>query len=136
MLRRHGSKALGLHTAEHVRGLDIDDPAAFAAWLGGRELSPSGYVYSTSRGADSARRMLWFRIPPELPLIDKLRNGAGDWIDVIHRFALVWPSVHRETGAPYRWYFTGGTWDSAGRALDDDAPVPHATELPWLEVSR
>ena len=37
-------------------------------------------------------------------------TGAGPSIEIIrhaHRYAVVWPSIHPETGQPYRWYRRG-----------------------------
>lgn len=60
---------------------------------------------STARGADSISRHYLFRA--DLPEGRTWRDHPGDGIDMLHvghRYAMVWPSVHPETGTEVTWY--------------------------------
>lgn len=57
-------------------------------------------------------------------------RDIGKGIEVIrhaHRFAVVWPSVHPDTGSQYAWYF--GEWPVPEAKLDR---IPGINEIPWL----
>jgi hypothetical protein len=56
---------------------------------------------------------------------DEVAHGPGKDIELIHvghRYAVVWPSVHDKTGAPYIWI------DYFGH----ESEVPNEDELAWL----
>lgn len=77
---------------------------------------------STARGIDSPARQYFFALHEPVTLIHK----AAPDIDIIqahHRYSIVWPSVHPETGALYQWY------DAEGAPLDGP---PHVSELEYL----
>lgn len=93
---------------------------------------------STARGDDSPTRQAFYRVPAGLKLISDLtdpleaalgRKLAKDEhadVEVIHhdhRYSVVAPSVHPDTGAVYQWY------DPSGRPSDYP---PHVDELPML----
>ena len=100
---------------------------------------------STARGDDSPTRQHFYRVPAGVKLISDLtaplefalgRPLAKDEhsdVEVIHRdhrYSVVAPSVHPDTGAEYQWY------DPHGRP---SAYPPHVDELPalprkWLEA--
>jgi len=88
---------------------------------------PAG-PYSTSHGADSARRHRFYRIPTDLDLSrieGVLRERYGDKLDLLHyghRYAIVAPSIH-PSGNEYLWYNEAG----------ERCKVPVATqEVPQL----
>jgi P4 family phage/plasmid primase-like protien len=77
---------------------------------------------STARGKKSPSRQYFYRIPEGMKLATKL----GSDIEIIqrhHRYAMVSPSVHPETGTEYTWYLPNGK--KADR-------LPHIDELPDL----
>lgn len=93
---------------------------------------------STARGDDSPTRQHFYRVPEGLKLISDLtdpleaalgRRLAKDEhsdVEVIHhdhRYSVVAPSVHPDTGAAYQWY------DPHGRPSEYP---PHVDELPYL----
>lgn len=100
---------------------------------------------STARGDDSPTRQHFYRVPEGVKLISDLtdpleaalgRKLAKDEhadVEVIHhdhRYSVVAPSVHPDTGAAYQWY------DPHGRPSEYP---PHVDELPmlprkWLEA--
>jgi Bifunctional DNA primase/polymerase, N-terminal len=72
---------------------------------------------TTSR--DDGSGILLYRVPSGVDPTN-WHTGAGPSIEIIrhaHRYAVVWPSIHPETGQPYRWYRPDGT-------LADDARSP------------
>lgn len=89
---------------------------------------------STSRDASNPSGIRFYRVPPgdiHLEHIVQLPNEDGELIGDIeiiqfrHRFAVVWPSVHPDTGAQYRWY----TPDEIRATL---GLIPDPDTLPWL----
>lgn len=110
-----------------IVGIDVDahdgkagerSLAAAEAELG--PLPPT--VHSTSRAPFEASGIRFYRVPPGANLRGaekRFRARFGDHVDIIrrdHRYAVVWPSVHPETGGTYRWYASNG---AAG-----DIPAP------------
>lgn len=83
---------------------------------------------STSRGGDQESRIHFFEVPKESHFLD---HAAPD-IEVIqasHRYAIVWPSFHPETGSQYTWY------DADGEEMSDVPNVSDFERLPeaWYE---
>ncbi|WP_270485644.1 phage/plasmid primase, P4 family [Gordonia jacobaea] len=116
-----------------VIGIDVDEYdekhgaetlAALIAEHG--ELPPT--FSSTSRGADSPSRILFYVVPAGM----KWAGKPGPDIEIIqrtHRYAVAWPSVVE--GREYRWY------DPQGRACDvpDVATFPDLPDS-WVEYLR
>lgn len=86
---------------------------------------------STSREPGNPSGIRFYRVPKglEFRTILSLPNADGEVtgdIEIIqhhHRYAVVWPSIHPDTGTTYRWYTPDGQV-SIG--------VPDALELPVL----
>lgn len=79
---------------------------------------------STARGDKSETRQMFFRVPEGVKLVSDL--GPDSDVEVIHRghrYSVVAPSVHPDTGKVYRWYDPSG--------MRSDYP-PHIDELPDL----
>lgn len=112
-----------------VLGIDIDVwdgkkagaqtvAAAVEAW---GEL-PATWM-STSR--EDGGGIKWFRIPEGLAWPGKLPQGGGvELIRWDHRYAVVAPSIHPDTGSEYHWVTPDGV------AVDDEFPAPE--DLPAL----
>jgi len=90
---------------------------------------------STSRDASNPSGIRFYRVPPgdihintviQLPDENGEIHGDIEIIQYRHRFAVVWPSIHPDTGAQYRWY----TPDEI-RAVH----IPDPETLPWLPVA-
>lgn len=83
---------------------------------------------STARGSQQPSRIHFFRAPDQ-----RYAGKAGPDIEIIqrhHRYAVVWPSPHGETGGTYRWY------DPWGIPSENTVPRPHdLAELPpaWVQ---
>ncbi|UXW85105.1 bifunctional DNA primase/polymerase [Microbacterium azadirachtae] len=95
---------------------------------------------STARGQDDPRRQHFFRVPPGVELETTLTPSstlgdvtlAGD-IEIPshgHRYSVVWPSVHPDTGEQYTWY------DLDGQPMDGPPRVDDLPYLPdaWVEA--
>lgn len=80
---------------------------------------------STARGDDSPSRQYLFRVPEGVELKSK-PMPAIEICQRHHRYTVVWPSVHPDTGAEYHWY------DPQGRPSDYP---PHVDELPMLPAA-
>ena len=78
---------------------------------------------STARGPGPSR-IHFYRVPARR-YVTKLDTGTTSDVEIIqrhHRYAVVWPSPHKDAGT-YTWY------DPTGQPADRP-PRPH--ELPWL----
>jgi len=84
---------------------------------------------STSRGPGQPSRIHFYRLPVGVSMAGaqtRLAARFGKHVDVLHhghRYALVWPSVGKRTGALVRWYAPGG-------AVTAGMPAP--SDCPWL----
>lgn len=132
-LKTQGHLNVGIRALSWV-GIDVDDygdkHGAESLKAAENELGPLPATYSsTSRGPDQPARILFFQVPwgVELARSEKRFNDRfGEDVDIIHRthrYAVVAPSVHPDTGQPYQWY------DPEGRPTDE---VPDRTKLPHL----
>lgn len=79
---------------------------------------------STARGDDSPSRQYLYRVPEGVELKSK-PMPAIEICQRHHRYTVVWPSKHPETGAEYWWY------DPKGRPSEP----PHVDELPMLPAA-
>lgn len=130
---------IALRLPPNVIGLDVDNydgklgAATLMQWtsdLG--ELPPT--LRSTSR-LDGISGIRLYRVEPGQHWRGDLGTGSGvEVIQHAHRYIVVGPSVHRETGRTYRWY----DWNdevvlasSADFLEADDLP-----ELPWAWQER
>jgi len=159
--RQHPDGNLALHLLHPLVGIDVDTYAdggiekSGAATLAAAEadlgpLPPT--IISSSRPDPELSGIRLFRLPKgyaratarsENNLDGYGREVTGDdgkarvetFIDVIscaHRYVVAWPSVHPDTGAPYRW------WRQTADGLEVLDGVPDRdliTELPpaWAE---
>ena len=118
---------IALRMPRNVIGIDVDayegkkGAATFAELIGKYGVLPNTWR-STSRD-DGVSAIRFFAIPEGLAWPSIL--GAG--IEVVrfaHRYAVVWPSVHPDTGGTYRWI------DPDGRPVI--GVVPRVEALPML----
>lgn len=118
--------------AEGWLGVDIDDHGGKRGWDQLAELEdrlgPLPETYSsTSRGRFSNSRIYLYRVLEDVPR----RSRAAQHIDIVHRFhryMVVFPSTHPQTGERYDWYGPDGELRS------EDGP-PHPSELPLLPTA-
>lgn len=133
----HGN--VGLHLQRGIIGIDIDDyddkagaaTIARLEQLAGETLPPT--LSSTSRG-DGASRIRFYRVPPELEFVGDLRHLGGG-VEIIqwrHRYAVVSPSIHPDTGKPYRWSDQAGNPINAIDVTPDDCAALPTTFIALL----
>jgi hypothetical protein len=112
-----------------VVGIDVD---AYAGKPGAQTLAtlvtafgalPATFM-STSRD-DGISGIRYYRIPAGATLRDSL--PGIELIQRHHRYAVVWPSIHPDTGQAYRWV------DEASGEVD--CPVPAVDDLPALPAA-
>lgn len=93
---------------------------------------------SSSRGPCNPSGIRYYRVPENIKfqrmikVPDPETGEALSDIDIIqqtHRYAIVWPSIHPDTGAEYRWYGPGG------ELADEPPAVADFPELParWIQ---
>jgi AAA domain/Bifunctional DNA primase/polymerase, N-terminal len=137
---------IGIRVPDTVVGIDVDAyvgkdgaPKQGSACLAEAEHRwgqlPSAPM-STSRG-DGVSGIRWFRVKPgtKLKTIVSFRGmGIDGGIEIVqwfHRYAIVWPSFHPETGEQYRW-------ERDGQVLDVPPRPDEVPELPqtWADGLR
>ena len=123
---------IGLHLDATIVGIDVDDygdkggGATLAALIAEHGPLPATWS-STSRGLGPSR-IYYFRIPEGVTFPGVL----GEGIDVIqrhHRYAVVSPSTHPDTGEKYRWFDRNSIIATQPPHVDELAPLPQA----WIE---
>lgn len=133
---REGPEAahnIALRLPGDVVGIDVDAHDGKVGYeslrkaiesLGALPASP----LSTSRPLDDGSGIQFYRVPPDVNLRGaerRFRTRFGDHVDIIrrdHRYAMVWPSVHPDTGTVYQWYDTDG----------QPCEIPRPADLPAL----
>lgn len=131
-----GAGNVALRLPAGVYGLDVDNyggkhGAAALALLEDAcgPLPPTWVVSSRDDGVSGIRLYRAY-----LPIGRRWRDqpaGGGAGIEAIHlghRYAVVWPSVHPETGRKYVWTDPGG--------VTLDGPVPELATLPELPAAH
>jgi putative DNA primase/helicase len=80
---------------------------------------------STSR--EDGSRQCFYRLPSPAQAV-RLPGDLGPGVEILqhhHRYAVVWPSTHPDTGRTYRWYRPDGS-------LADPGEIPAVRDLPLL----
>jgi hypothetical protein len=124
--------SVGLRLPRTVVGIDVDH---YGAKRGGHTLTHAEQVWgalpptwlSTSR-VDGVSGIRLFRIPDGVELetvlaFPELGLGDVEIIQYFHRYTVVWPSHHPDTGRQYRWI------DPEGNV---SARIPRPNDLPEL----
>ncbi|MDX1450291.1 MAG: AAA family ATPase, partial [Acidimicrobiia bacterium] len=128
----HPDGNVALRVPKGVVGVDVDqyDEKRGADALDELGLDPLPPTWiSTSRPYPSGIR--WFRTPGDV----RLKGAPVSGVEIVqhhHRYAIVPPSIHRDTGLPYRWVTPDGE-------PSDTPPRPEdLPELPpeWVEAFR
>ena len=116
---------IAIHMPEGVLGVDVDH---YGGKTGGdtlaqleAELGALPPTRISGARNDGVSGIYWFRVEPGL----RWPTGPGKDIEFIHkghRYAVVWPSIHPDTGDRYIWV------DHSG----DECPPPDEDELAWM----
>ncbi|MEH3154176.1 MAG: bifunctional DNA primase/polymerase, partial [Gordonia paraffinivorans] len=135
---QYAENNVALRVPENVIGIDVDayDTKNGAATLAHAEnlwgpLTPT--IMSTSRD-DGVSAIRLYRLPTDQRARRSVINfgpGLGD-IEIVrtgHRYAMVWPSIHPDTGTQYQWRNPDWT------VRDTIPTVADLTELPagWID---
>lgn len=133
-----GAGNVALRLPPGVYGLDVDNyggktgGAALTRLVDGLGPLPATWTVSSRDDGVSGIRLL----RAELPVGRRWRDepaGHGAGIEAIHlghRYAVVWPSVHPDTGRKYRWTRPDGTAADGEVPSIDGLPMMPAT---WVE---
>ncbi|HEY6688327.1 MAG TPA: bifunctional DNA primase/polymerase [Propionibacteriaceae bacterium] len=117
---------IAIHMPGGVVGIDVDH---YGGKTGGttlakleEELVPLPPTHISTARNDGVSGIRWFRVEPGL----RWPTGPGKDIEFIHkghRYAVVWPSIHPDTGDRYIW---------VDQYLGDECPPPDDDELAWM----
>ena len=128
--RHHDASNIALRLPAVAIGLDVDcyEDKTGAADLARlvEQWGPLPPTWKTT-SRDDGSGILLYRVPSG---VDPTTwpTGAGPSIEIIrhaHRYAVVWPSIHDETGRTYRWWRRDGS-------LADEAEIPMLGDLAEL----
>ncbi len=134
-----GRQNLGVRLQAMV-GIDVDahdgERGAETLAKAEAELGPLPPTFSSTSRGPGPSRILFYRVPiqrePALRRREKaLVDTYGPNIEILHRshrFAVVWPSVHPDTGETYQWYGPDGQVCMVPRRQD----IPELPET-WLD---
>jgi hypothetical protein len=130
---------VGLRMPDNVIGLDVD---SYNGKTGGATYNRAVKLWgtlpptwmSTSR-SDGMSGIRMYRVPPGTRLITQLGfadEGIGhvEIVQRVHRYAVVAPSIHPDTGKEYRWADPEGYWAEEWPAVEDLPELPQR----WLEA--
>jgi hypothetical protein len=117
-----GGYSVALRMPDGVIGIDVDQYVKGTVIKEGAwgPLPPTWS--STARGQGQPARILLFRVPP-----GRYASVAGPDVEIIqrhHRYAVVAPSPHHETGGFYTWYTPDGTASAVIPRPEDLAELP------------
>jgi hypothetical protein len=124
----HPDGNIGIRLRRGAIGVDADlyKPGAAQAWAGlvsRLGALPDGPM-STSR--DDGSGIHWLRVPEDYEAVGSLPGDCGEVVQWFHRYVVVPPSIHPDTGKPYRWVNVPGGHIPT---LDDLPLLPQA----WLD---
>lgn len=118
--------------------IDVDGPDGMAALVQAiQQLGelPITWVSTSWGSATADRRQMFYRVPVGYSCSlgeGKFRKRFGEHVDIIHRghrYSIVAPSRHPDTGNEYRWYRPDG--EPAGTVLPVRTDLPELPEA-WL----
>jgi hypothetical protein len=129
-IRHDGTIAIDVDVYAEKNG--VESLALFAQERGLPPLPPT--YSSTARGDDSPSRQYFYRLRSYVRLVSKPRVSGKVVKDVEicqfhHRYSVVYPSKHPDTGGVYTWYLPGLEGFSWGAPTTE---MPRVEDLPYL----
>lgn len=132
---------VGLRMPPGVLGIDVDayhDAGAGFKKLVDRLGEPGPSYRSSSKTDDAVSGIRYYRIPLDLNVPGGYAPAHIDFITYSYRTAVVYPSLHKDTGQPYLW------WDEQNNLceIDEDGfDIPtvdslHELSPSWVEFIR
>jgi hypothetical protein len=89
---------------------------------------------STSRGKGQPSRILFYSVDEGVELSPAPFEDV-EIVQLHHRYAAVWPSIHPETGEQYKWYGPDGE-ECAPPRPSDISPLPREWYAPLMTSTR
>lgn len=134
-VRSHRIGNVGVRLYGDQCGIDVDayedKPGAATLAKLEEKLGPLPPTFVSTARLGGLSGIRHYRIPEGVPLLGE----AGPGIEIIqrkHRYAVVAPSVHPDTGEPYRWVSPCGEVMAHCPQVDQLAELPDA----WVEYLR
>lgn len=133
-LNHHGADNIAIRMPEDVIGIDVDaygdkyGELTLDVWE--MSIGPLPATWRSTSRKHEISGIYWFRLPEEaVGLHWHDLGGDVETISWHHRYAMVWPSIHPETGQTYAWYDDWGKRVVDPPAKDDLAVLPMA----WVQ---
>ena len=132
---KRGVDNIALRMPANVLGIDVD---AHGVKQGHTTLGKAVAVWgplpptwrSTARGeSDGLSGIYFFRVDPDVEFLDRIELDGTSSIELIrhvHRYAVVAPSIHPDTGTVYQWFGPDGLPVDCPPSPDDFPRLPEA----------
>lgn len=125
------SDNLGLRMSKTMIGIDFD------AYKGEKDfldlidlLGDLPETYRSTSRTDVNSGIYFYTIPFGAKFISEIPGAHVELIQHTHRYATVYPSIHPDTNAQYRWYF--GAPGAGNSILLDQYTTPDVADIPEL----
>lgn len=135
-----GDGNVALRMPPNMVGIDVDNYGgkAGAATLAAAEAEwgPLPATWRTTSRTDGVSGIRLFRIPEGLQWPGKLPQGGGvELCPWTHRYVIVAPSIHEDTGQQYHWFSPAGNQTTGSAVEQGDWEFPALDDLPMLPQS-
>lgn len=136
-IKKKGDGNVALRMTPDLIGIDVDAysgkdgaatlAAAEAAW------GPLPPTWRTTSREDGTSGIRLFRVKAGLAWPGKLPQGGGvELCRWDHRYVIVAPSIHDQTGEQYHWYSPGGARTTGAALEGGEWEFPAPEDFPWM----